>query len=108
MLEKIARARRARLDIYKDHDVLRITADKSTAEYAANDIEEALQNTTSKRLNLDTWKALLIEGTVPTDKELTLDLVYSQQDFDVVSTLTRTSIEKVNETMVKRHMKIYS
>jgi hypothetical protein len=105
MLEKISRARRARLDIYKDHDVLRITADKSTAEYAANDIEEALQKTTSKRLNLDTWKALLVGGAVPTDRELSFDLVCSQQDFDVVSALTRTSIEKVNETMVKRHTK---
>ena len=100
MLEKIARARRARLDIYKDHDVLRITADKSTAEYAANDIEEALQNTTSKRMNVDTYKALLAEEVIPKDKELALDLVYSQQDFDVVSALTRTNIEKINETMV--------
>jgi hypothetical protein len=100
MLEQIARDRRARLDIYKDHDVLRITADKSTAEYAANDIEEALQNTTSKRVNIETYKALLVEGLVPTGKESVLDMVYSQHDFDVVSTLTRTSIEKVNETMV--------
>jgi hypothetical protein len=100
MLEKIARARRARLDIYKDHDVLRITADKSTAEYAANDIEEALQNTTSTRMNVSTYKALLAEGVVPKDKEPALDLVFSQQDFDVVSAITRTNIEKVNETMV--------
>ena len=100
MLEKIAHDRRARLNIYKDHDVLRITADKSTAEYAANDIEEALQNTTSKRMNVDTYKALLAEEVIPKDKEPALDLVYSQQDFDVVSALTRTNIEKVNETMV--------
>jgi hypothetical protein len=52
-------------------------------------------------LNLDTYKALLVKGLVSTGKESVLDMVYSQHDFDVVSTLTRTSIEKVNETMVR-------
>ena len=100
MLEKIAHSRRARLDIYKNHAVLRITADKSTAEYAANDIEEALQNTASKRMNSGTYKALLVEGTVPADEELVMDMMLSQHDLDAVSSLTRTSIEKTNKTMV--------
>jgi hypothetical protein len=90
-----------RLDIYKPHDALRITADKTTAEYAANDIEEAFQHTRMKRMNLNNYLRQLANGPVSIDSRSDLvSLFYTQKDFDTVSMLTRTSIEAVGKTMV--------
>jgi hypothetical protein len=99
VLDKIRRTRRAKLEIFQDHQVLRITADKSTAEYAANDVEEALQNTVSKRMNLAQYEPLLAQGTLVDDKKWVS--LYSQHDFDVVSKLTRTSIDVVTDSIVR-------
>ena len=101
LLNKIRQTRRAKLDIYKPHDVLRITADKTTAEYAANDIEEAFKHTEMKRMNLNNYLRQLANGNVTLDSRSNLvSLFYTQKDFDVVSMLTRTSIEAVGKTMV--------
>jgi hypothetical protein len=101
LLEKIRRTRRAKIDIYKAHDVLRITADKTTAEYAANDIEEAFQHTEMKRMNLNSYLRQIANADVTLDPKSNLvSLFFTQKDFDVVSMLTRTSIEAVGKTMV--------
>jgi hypothetical protein len=101
LLDKIRRTRRARLDVYKPHDILRITADKTTAEYAADDIEEAFQHTEMKRMNLNTYLRQIANSNVTLDPKSNLvSLFYTQKDFDVVSMLTRTSIEAVGKTMV--------
>jgi hypothetical protein len=101
VLDQIRRARRAKLEIFKDHQVLRVTADKSTAEYAANDVEEALQSTVSKRMNLAQYEPLLAQGTLAQDKKWVA--LYSQQDFDVVAKLTRTSIDVASDSLVRFH-----
>ncbi|KAF1843054.1 uncharacterized protein K460DRAFT_378289 [Cucurbitaria berberidis CBS 394.84] len=97
-LDEIGRARRAKLQIFLQHSVLRITADKHTAEYAANDVEEALQNAEGKRLQLKTWQPLLVNEKVPkNDKLISL---FTQNDLDTVMNLTRTSIQGAGDTML--------
>ena len=70
--------------------MLRITADKNTAEYAAHDIEEALRNVKSAPFQLKPWVPLLAEGKVPKGNKLTA--LYSQNDLEMVTTLTRASV----------------
>lgn len=100
-LDKIGRARRAKLEIYSKDSVLRITADKNTAEYAANDVEEAMQNMEVRRLLLKPWIPLLVHEKLPKDPKLTS--LYSQADLDMVMKLTRTSIIEGSENMVCCH-----
>ncbi|KAI4714665.1 hypothetical protein J4E89_000346 [Alternaria sp. Ai002NY15] len=101
LFDKIRRTRRVRLDMYKPDNALRITSDKTTAEYAANDIEEAFQHTELKRMNLNNYLRQLANGPVALDSKSNLvTLFYTQKDFDVVSALTRTSIEAVGKSML--------
>jgi len=54
-LDRVGKERRAKIEVHWPHSVLRITADKNTAEYAADDVEQLLQNTETKRFNLKPW-----------------------------------------------------
>lgn len=92
--------RKVKLQIYKAHDIVRITADKSTAEYAANDIEEALQHTETKRMNLKNYIHLLEDGVISEEQKLDLTTFYSQKDLEVVSALTKTSIAVTSKNLV--------
>ncbi|KAJ4330926.1 hypothetical protein N0V95_009975 [Ascochyta clinopodiicola] len=58
-LARIARIRNAKVEIHWPTNVLRITADKNTAEYTANDIQEALSKTVTASLDLKRWTAQL-------------------------------------------------
>lgn len=98
VLDKIGQTRRAKFEFHQQHGILRITADKTTAEYATNDIEEALANTESKHLNLRPWLGVLAEGKIPKPKHLAS--MFSQIDIDTVSMLTRTVIEKVDGAII--------
>lgn len=105
VLDEIRHNRKARFQLYKPHDIVRITADKSTAEYAANDIEEALQHTNTKRMNLKNYMHLLEDGTIPKEKSLELTALYSQRDLDVISALSKTSIVTSAKNLVSRTLK---
>ncbi|KAF2824791.1 hypothetical protein CC86DRAFT_353360 [Ophiobolus disseminans] len=94
ILDKVGKERKARLEIYEPHSVLRITADKSTAEYAANDIQEALKNTEVKKLQLKPWIPCLDQDKVPEDRKLAA--LYTKEDFATVASLTRTSIQRMD------------
>ena len=100
VLDKIRRARRVKLEVVKQQDVLRITADKSTAEYAANDIENALQTTVTERMNLLPYKPLLVHGIASNDKKSDLTELFSQNTLDTVSKLTQTNIEVTTKLVV--------
>lgn len=69
--------------------MLRITADKNTAEYTADDIEEALSNAQTTSLDLKPWLTRLDKARLPSDNNLTSIFT---QDIDLVSSLTRAHI----------------
>jgi hypothetical protein len=96
VLNKISRERKARIQVYQQHCALRITADKTTAEYAANDVEEALQKVEVKKLQLKPWIPCLEEDKVPKDKKLAT--LYTQEDFDMVTSLIHTSVQRMDNT----------
>ncbi|EUC31937.1 hypothetical protein COCCADRAFT_99951 [Bipolaris zeicola 26-R-13] len=102
VLDEIALIRKVKFQIYKQHDILRITADKSTAEYAANDVEEALQRTEVKRMNLKNYMRLLDPNMIPRDQPLDMTTLFSQKDRDVISALTKTSIAGTTRNLASR------
>jgi hypothetical protein len=84
---------------------LRITADKSTAEYAADDIEEALHGTESKKMNLKPWIPCLEKDKQPADQKLAP--LYTEEDFDAVTTFTRASVQRMdNVNTVRKQVKL--
>lgn len=100
ILTKISGTRKARIEVYQPHNVLRITADKTTAEYAANDIVEALRTHIASKLQLKTWIPHLEEGKAPTDGKLAT--LYSDEDFRIVTNATRTSIQRMDNANTVR------
>lgn len=94
ILDKISTARKAKIEIHQQHSVLRITANKTTAEYVANDVEEALQKVTAKKLQLKPWIDSLEPSKVPESKELAS--MYSTEDLQLVTSITRASIQRMD------------
>jgi hypothetical protein len=80
--------------VYQQHSILRITADKTTAEYTAFDVEKALQNIHVKKVQLKLWVPWLEEAKVSEDLKLA-DL-FTQEHLDMVTSLTRVSIQKID------------
>ncbi|EUC40292.1 hypothetical protein COCMIDRAFT_109188 [Bipolaris oryzae ATCC 44560] len=108
VLDGIALIRKVKFEIYKHHDILRITADKSTAEYAANDVEEALQRTEVKRMNLKNYMCLLEPDLIPRDQPLDLTTLFSQKDRDVISALTKTSIAGTTRNLASPSLTLFT
>jgi len=100
ILTKISGARKARIEVYQPHNVLRITADKTTAEYAANDIVDTLRTHIASKLQLKIWKPHLEEGKAPKDGKLAT--LYSDEDFRIVTNVTRTSIQRMDNANTVR------
>jgi hypothetical protein len=73
---------------------VRITADKMTAEYTADDVEKALANFHVIKLQLKPWKPYVRENMVQKDRDLST--LYTQEQLDMVSSLTRVGIQKTN------------
>lgn len=103
MLSKVAAERRAKLEIFPAHSVLRITADKTTAEYAADDIEQALVATCSKKLHLKPWTHLLTKEKVPDNGKLAT--LFTQEHFDMITSLTRATIQSMDNSNTVRSPK---
>jgi hypothetical protein len=58
-LDRIGQDRRAKIEVHWPHNVVRITADKNTAEYAADDIEQLLRSVATKTFKLQPWHAYM-------------------------------------------------
>ena len=98
-LDVVARTRNTKIQVHRAHNVVRITADKTAAEFAANDIEDALRNAESVTIPFEGWDARLNDPRVDPIKKnskrsSTTDVarVFTQNDLDHVSQITRTSI----------------
>lgn len=90
-LTRIAKIRNAKAEIHWTSNVLRITADKVTAEYTADDIEATLSKTHSKTFTPEHWKGLLAEQQVSKRPSLSDSL-----PLDYVSSLTGTYLARDN------------
>jgi hypothetical protein len=96
--ETIARTRKAELQIHRGDNVVRITADKNAAEFAANDIEDALRDAKMAIVPMKGWNVHLYDPRLgPAENEErfgTLDVtrLFAQKDIDHVAELTRTDI----------------
>lgn len=86
-LARIARTRNAKIEIHWPTKTLRVTADKNTAEYTANDVEEAISKARTTSLDLKRWFAQLDKTQFPPDNNLAASLPN-----DYVSSLTGAHI----------------
>lgn len=86
--------RNAKVEIHWPTSVLRITADKNTAEYTADDVEEALSKARTTSLELKRWARQL---RVPLDASLVASL-----PIDYVASLTGTDIVASANYIVSR------
>ncbi|KAF3040740.1 hypothetical protein E8E12_008460 [Didymella heteroderae] len=97
-LARIARIRKAKAEIHWPTNVLRITADKTTAEYTADDVEAVLSKARTTSLDLKLWVGQLNEARVATYPNLAASL-----PAEYVSSLTGTNIFVSNDHILKIH-----
>lgn len=90
--------RKTKLEIHRQHSILRITADKTTAEYVANDIEKALQDVAVKQLGLEPWIDSLEPSKVPKDKQIAA--LYTNEDLQMIASFTRVSVQRTDKNYV--------
>ncbi|ORY02256.1 mitochondrial inner-membrane-bound regulator-domain-containing protein [Clohesyomyces aquaticus] len=62
ILDEVGNARKAKIEIHWPDSILRITADKSSAEYAADDIQNYLANTEVEVVSLNPWRRFVPKG----------------------------------------------
>ncbi|KAJ4360937.1 uncharacterized protein N0V89_001506 [Didymosphaeria variabile] len=96
-LDRIGEARKAKLEVNAADKVLRITADKHTAEYAADDVERLLQASESRRFHLNEWIPHL--ETLGTAEPTTAD-VFPEDVRATVASLTGAQIQIVTDKTV--------
>jgi hypothetical protein len=89
--------RKAKIEIIAD-SVLRITADKSSAEYAADDVEQLLKKTELQTFNIDPWLDYIQEDRVPKDKPTRM---FSPATLHEVERLSGTIIQIVSDSQVR-------
>lgn len=92
-LDKIGKTRMAKLEVSAADKVVRITADKHTAEYTADDVEQLLQASESLRVNLKDWSPLL-EIDNPT-----VENVFPQNVLSTVGSLTGAYLQRATDTV---------
>lgn len=89
--------RKAKIEIHWPHNALRITADKNTAEYAANDVEEILQCTETQRLYLAPWTSSMEDSKVPKKPVA----IFPQKLLNEVASISRTWVQVVSDHTVR-------
>lgn len=89
-LARIARTRGAVVEIHWPTKILRITADKNTAEYTADDVETALAKARTKALSLKPWMPQLDEARLAAYRTLVASL---PADFVSAQTVTNVVVK---------------
>ncbi|KAF2634859.1 hypothetical protein P280DRAFT_474304 [Massarina eburnea CBS 473.64] len=97
-LDRIGRDRKASIEMHTTDHVVRVTADKSTAEYVANDIEKLVHDIETKHFDVSVWAPYLEEHVISQD----MTKVFRETDLEAVSTMTEASIH-VKPNMVIIH-----
>ncbi|KAL1600785.1 hypothetical protein SLS60_007173 [Paraconiothyrium brasiliense] len=96
-LDRIGEARKVKLEVNTADKVLRITADKHTAEYAADDVEQLLQASESRRFHLNDW---IPHIETLGSAEPTTDDVFPEDVRATVASLTGAQIQIVSDKTV--------
>ncbi|KAF2656196.1 hypothetical protein K491DRAFT_628766 [Lophiostoma macrostomum CBS 122681] len=110
-LDRIGSLRKAKIQAFESHHLLRITAAKGSAEYAADDIERVLQSTEAVRFYFKTWLECVPEEDIPEsvlqdirkgNPNARLVDIVPKRSFRKVEEITRTSIQIANHTVTIR------
>jgi hypothetical protein len=85
------------MEIYWPHHVLRITADKNSAEYAARDVEAVLKGTSRLQLNLEPWRPFLAKKHQALSN---LNEVFKPQDIAFVERMAGVIVQMTTKSSV--------
>lgn len=97
VLDCVARARKVKTEIMSS-TVIRITAAKSNAEYAADDIEQLLQATETRKFRLSDWQeAGLLDKSRTPEKLIKL---YDSESLEVIGKASGAYIQSVSNDTV--------
>ncbi|KAF2114438.1 mitochondrial inner-membrane-bound regulator-domain-containing protein [Lophiotrema nucula] len=89
-LDRVGSMRRAKVEVFWPDSIVRITANKSSAEYAADDIELELKNAESKEFDLKPWQRFLGSDVLPKEKPVAF---LSEKDMQIVTELSGAVIQ---------------
>jgi hypothetical protein len=92
-LDRVANARKAKIEVVWP-SVIRITAAKTNAEYAADDIEQLLQNTVSIKFHIGDWRKAELLDEEPIKVNKLVD-VFSQSSLQAIGRLSGVFIQPV-------------
>ncbi|KAF2738829.1 hypothetical protein EJ04DRAFT_549713 [Polyplosphaeria fusca] len=97
LLDRICLARRCKMEIYWEDHILRITADKSTAEYAVHDITDALRNTEAHTWNLEPWIPYIDQRPGKARRAT----FFTQKIMQAISLVTGTSTHSIENNAIR-------
>ena len=95
-LDTVGNERKAKIEIHHHHNVVRITADKTTAEYAADDIEKLLLTSTRKQYRLSNWAPFLADD-VPKEN---LTSIFTAPKLELIANQSRTFVHVASSSDV--------
>lgn len=97
IIDRIRRERRVKIDIVPKEGgyKLRITADQTSAEYAAEDMEEVLQNIVTRTLDVSHWLSTM-KPNIQNAREL-----LAQENLDGIGNLTHTVVQCNDQNIVR-------
>lgn len=92
-LDRIGKARRAKLEVHHQDKVLRITADKHTAEYAADDVKQLLNGSILHTFDIKPWARYWVDpGLIATPQAL-----FAKSDLQTLRTMTGAYLQLAND-----------
>jgi hypothetical protein len=77
-----------KIEYHSAHSIVRITADKISAEYAADDVEQLLQSVEVKYFDLRAWAPYLEKHNAPEDTTK----LFSAQGLHLVTEMTEANV----------------
>ena len=98
-LDRIGKSRLVKFEISAADKVLRITADKTAAEYAADDVEQLLQESETRRFHLKPWASHL-KLVRSEDQDLT-DQIFPKDVLQAIATLTGAYLQPSTEMVCR-------
>ncbi|KAF2020615.1 hypothetical protein BU24DRAFT_416283 [Aaosphaeria arxii CBS 175.79] len=99
-LDRIRNTRKAKVEIFSPHNVLRITADKSSAEYTTSDIEEVLSQVQSHKFDLSAYQWLLDEHATMANRKGGMSDLVSQEALEQISSLSGTVLRVIHDDAI--------
>lgn len=103
-LDRIGRSRRAKIEVHPAHDVIRITADKTTAEYVLRDIEKLSASIEQRTFTIDEWIPYLRDY----DKSKGVGDYFPESHLQAIPAMVAATVEIKTKNSVSANARVHS